>query len=289
MIKYQDLIGKPAFSVEEGRNWGKIIEILIDINKYTVKGVIISGTEDRFLPFSDVSKIGESVVFKGGSALHSMAEGLTDAVKASAIHGLKAITEAGGEAGTIVSFYFKHDTGEITHYEISKDVLQENMLMSQDGIVKIGPDAAIILNEAVEVMEEMRTKDAVRKTANALGKKISSFASMAGAKAKEYGNRAGNAAKEIKDSAKGAADKLAPDVKRLKELAGEGYENTKKGVKAAGEKVKEAADKYGPKIKEAGKKAEGAVREAWEKIRKKGGGAGSGPADSGGGEEHNPV
>jgi len=118
MIKYQDLLGKTAYSLEEGRQWGKVAEVFVDKKTFTVTGMVIKGEEDRFLPYKAAKKIDESIVFQSAADFMSLSSAEPGAARGSKITGLRAITEQGNEEGTVVSFYFKKENGEITHYEL---------------------------------------------------------------------------------------------------------------------------------------------------------------------------
>jgi sporulation protein YlmC with PRC-barrel domain len=281
MIKYQDLLGKTAYSLEEGRQWGKVAELFVDKKTFAVTGMVIRGEEDRFLFLKAAKKIDESIVFQSASDFMSLSSAEPGAVRGSKITGLRVMTEQGNEEGTVVSFYFKPDTGAITHYEFSKSVMSENMLMAQDGLVRMGDDAMIITEEAAEVAEEMKTKDNLRKTIAELGKKAGAFAagakeSMKAASAK-YGPGIKSAADNMGKGAKEAADKYGPKIRegarrageKVQELADRAKPKIKEAADKYGPKIKDAADRAVPRIKEAGAKAKDAVKKAWNSISKK--------------------
>jgi sporulation protein YlmC with PRC-barrel domain len=262
MIKYQDILGKTAYSLEEGRQWGRVTELFVDRNKYAVTAMAIAGGEERGMLLSSAKNIDESVIFQSSQDLidiPTVEKGNTRGMK---ITGLKVMTESGNELGTVVSFYFKRDTGEITHYEISKSVLKENLLMSQEGLVRMGEDAMIITDDAAEVAAEMKSKDNLRKTIAELGKKAEDFAKGAknaadkyGPKMREYGEKVNQGMSAAGTRAQEISDKYGPKIKE--------------GAQKAEAKFKEAADKYGPKIKEAGDKAKDAVKKAIDKFKNK--------------------
>jgi uncharacterized protein YrrD len=267
VIKYQDLLGKTAYSLEEGRQWGKAVEVFLDKKTFAVTGVVIRGEEDRLLPYAAAKEIDESIVFRSAADFQAISAADPGAVRGSKITGLRAMTEQGNEAGTVVSFYFRKESGEITHYELSKSVMKENMLMSQEGLVRMGDDAMIISEEGAEVAQEMRTKDSIRETMAKLGKKAGAFAAdtketIKAASAK-YGPEIKDVAQKAKEGAKEAAGKYGPKIKQGAKKAGE---KAREFADKAGPKIKEAADKYGPKIKEAGGKAKDAVKKAWNKM-----------------------
>jgi len=267
MIKYQDLLGKTAYSLEEGRQWGKVVELFVDKKTFAVTGVVVRGEEDRFLPYKAAKKIDESIVFQSAADFLALSAAEPGAVRGAKITGLRAMTEQGNEAGTVVSFYFNKESGEITHYELSKSVMSENMLMSQEGLVRMGDDAMIISEEGAQVAQEMKTKDSIRETMARLGKRLGAFAAGTNKNMKaasvKYGPGIKDVAQKAKEGAKEAADKYGPQIKQGAKKAGEKVQEFADKAKP---KIKEAADKYGPKIKEAGGKAKDAVKKAWNKM-----------------------
>src|SRR5512134_2378499 len=121
MIKYQEMLGKTAYSLEEGRQWGKVIELLVDKKTFAVNGMVIKGEEDRFLPLLAVKKLDESIVFKSAADFLALSSAEPGTVKGGRITGLRVLTEEGNEKGTVVSFFFNKEGGNITHYELSKN------------------------------------------------------------------------------------------------------------------------------------------------------------------------
>jgi len=171
MIRFQETIGKHAISIQEGKNFGKVIDGFVNIKYLTFDGFVISDKEDVFLPFNEIKNIGDSIVFSSGASLLPLSEKInTDLRKAHSIIGLKVITEKGEEAGTVASFYFKTDNGFISHFEISKNIFKENLIISRDGIVRTGEDAVIIYDEAVEIMNEMKKRNNVKVKIKKIGK-----------------------------------------------------------------------------------------------------------------------
>ena len=96
MIRYQETIGKHAISIQEGKNFGKVIDGFVNIKYLTFDGFVISNKDDVFLPFNEIKNIGDSIVFSSGASLLPLSEKInTDLRKAHSIIGLKIITEKG--------------------------------------------------------------------------------------------------------------------------------------------------------------------------------------------------
>ncbi len=172
MIRFQNIIGKHAISIQEGKNFGKVTDAFINIKNLMVEGFVVSDRDDRFLPFEGIKNIGDSIIFSSGDTLLPLSEKENvDLKKGNSINGLKVITENGRENGRIVSFYFKAANGFISHFEIEKNIFKENLIMSRDGVLRIGEDAVIIYDEAAEIMDEMKKRNDVKITIKKIGKK----------------------------------------------------------------------------------------------------------------------
>jgi uncharacterized protein YrrD len=159
MISIEEIMNKNLISVKEGRQFGKITEIILDKEKFEVKGLVL-GNIEKFLKFSDITSIGESsIVFQSEEKLLDInAIEKEDSIEYSKLKNLKLITEKGGDLGKIESIYVKKETGVITHYEIAETPVSEHKILSQEGIVKIGSDAVIVNEDAASISELMKSK-----------------------------------------------------------------------------------------------------------------------------------
>ncbi len=209
MIRFQDVIGKQSISIQEGKNFGKVIDMFVDIKYLNVEGFVISDKDDRFLPFKEIKNIGEAVIFSSGEVLIPLSEkeGI-DLRKGSSINGLRIITETGKENGTIASFYFKIDNGLISHFEIVKNIFKENLVMSRDAIVRIGEDAVIIFEEAAEIMNEMKKSNNIKINIKKAGKTVAIFT-------KSIFNK--NIVENLKDKSKKILEKTKNGTAKIKD------------------------------------------------------------------------
>jgi len=159
MISIEEIMNKNLISVKEGRQFGKITEIILDKEKFEVKGLVL-GNIEKFLKFSDITSIGESsIVFQSEEKLLDInAIEKEDSIEYSKLKNLKLITEKGVDLGKIESIYVKKETGGITHYEIAETPVSEHKILSQEGIVKIGSDAVIVNEDAASISELMKSK-----------------------------------------------------------------------------------------------------------------------------------
>lgn len=176
MIRFQEVIGKQAIAIQEGKIFGKVIDFYVNIKYFSVEGFIISDKDDKLLPFNEIKNIGDSVIFSSGITLLPLSEKENiDLRKGSLVNGLKIITERGKENGTIVSFYFRADTGLISHFEVEKNIFRENLIMSRDSIIRVGDDALIIYEEAAKIMNEMKKRNNVKIVIKKIGKSAEIF------------------------------------------------------------------------------------------------------------------
>ncbi len=235
MIKYSSMIDKPIFSVKEGRQWGRISAVYLNSKKFTVTGFGIEKLE-KFLPIEKVTTFGESsVVFPGGDDLNACKESVKgkSVMNAEKIKGKRVITKKGKEVGYIEMFYFDDETGRITHYEISENPFSAKKLLSQDGVVLLGPDAFIVTDTAALISEKMKSKDELRGLLGKFSKKAKEFSGRFSEKIKGYREGTEKQMIELKKNAEKSAGEI-------KEKAGE---LSRKDNKKAGKKTKAPAKK----------------------------------------------
>jgi len=233
MIKYQEILGKPIFSVKEGRQWGRISGIMIDSKKFTITGFELEKIE-KALPFENVTTFGEnSIVFPSGEVLQdiSAAKKGKTMISAENITKLRVITKKGRDIGRVHTFHFSKEEGVITHYEIEEGPFSDRKILSQDGVVLMGPHAIIITEEAAKIAQEMKRKS-----------ELGSFISGLAKKTKEISGKVAGRVKTYRDG----TEKQMIELKKA----------TEKSVKDLSEKAKEAGDKARPEIEKLKKSAE---------------------------------
>lgn len=160
MIKYQKILGTPVMSAQEGKVLGKVVSELVDVEDAKVLGftVEIYPRKKRILLLEDIKTFGKDAIVIPNEKLLRTRIQIRKEKKfiqyGKEIIGLKIITKGGKDIGEkLLSFHFKRDNGEITHYETSRSLLQDTLegkgLLSQGGVVSIGPDALVVDEKAV--------------------------------------------------------------------------------------------------------------------------------------------
>lgn len=206
MISIEEIMNKNLISVKEGRQFGKITEIILDKERFEVKGLVL-GNIEKFLQFLDITSIGEtSIVFQSEEKLldiNSIEK--ENSIEYSKLKNLKLITEKGDDLGKIEAVYVKKETGRITHYEIVETPISEHKILSQEGIIKIGSDAVIVNEEAARISELMKSKSGM----------INFIKNFFG-KTKKTAKIAGKKTKDIAENVKEKIEKSKPKIEEYK-------------------------------------------------------------------------
>jgi uncharacterized protein YrrD len=150
-----ELIGMPVVATMEGRELGKVKDVLFDPDEQALLGLMVTptggGTTEKalFVDRDDVVGLGhDAVTVEGVAALQSFSmQEHAQQVVDSGIHlkGAKLLTESGDELGTIDKILLGQDC-EIVAYRAASGILglggkQE---VSSEDVVKVGEDAVIV-------------------------------------------------------------------------------------------------------------------------------------------------
>jgi uncharacterized protein YrrD len=159
MQKLRDLIGLPVLDVETGTQIGEVHEVVLDINRAVVCGIVISGaawfSQDRGILFHDLYRIGrDAVMVHGPEAVREFAALLAapGSHKLREFTGKQIYTESGNYLGVLVDIACMPETGEIRFLELSDglltDFLYGRLLMPL-------PQAQVINDDKMIVPEAM--------------------------------------------------------------------------------------------------------------------------------------
>ncbi|MFW6210968.1 MAG: PRC-barrel domain-containing protein, partial [bacterium] len=143
MIKYRSVIGKEVFTVAEGKTFGRVREVMVDLKKLKAVGFLIANKDEMFLETGDITTFGEaSLVFEREEMLKPGSKIPSLCVKGRELMGLKVITEKGRDAGNVSTFFFD-EKGSITHIEVNEGPFAGKGLLAGTGVSFVGPDAVI--------------------------------------------------------------------------------------------------------------------------------------------------
>jgi uncharacterized protein YrrD len=242
MSDYMKLLKVRVFSVEEGMVCGKIIDFLIDYEKFEVFGFIVKGgwnKDAEVALFKDLESVGEDVIMVKNAKSVQPASKVPEALEAIKnridITKLEVITTKGQVLGKVSTFEFSTDTGKIDSFEIEGAKYIERLMNFFEGrntvpvsrIVSIGRDAIIVKDQKEEQKKQekksVKADDAGKKTE----KKSSSSAKKGGAKTASKSSKKKTAGKQ------GTAKKTTAKKKSTKKKS-----SAKKSTKSRSTKKK---------------------------------------------------
>ncbi len=152
MKKSKELSGLPIIALHEGKEIGKIRELIIDPQKRQVVGFLIEDSEwfrnPKTLLYSSIKALGDdAVIVETGNAVSSLSqtnelESLLDQ-KVNIID-TRCISSEGRYMGRITEFLVDTKTGRISTFEItSPSSSQKPIMMPVEGILTVASDFII--------------------------------------------------------------------------------------------------------------------------------------------------
>jgi len=163
MLRSKDITGIPVFTIAEGKEIGKITDILINPSRGIVVALAIEDTT-RVVTYSSIKNIGkDAVMIDSASQLLEISEHKNiERWKDIKIIDTKAITSSGRYVGQVADFLLDPVTGKILSCVLN-DVEGERLVVPSSRIVTFGKDALIIVDEEIEeAIEAGEMKEATK-------------------------------------------------------------------------------------------------------------------------------
>ena len=170
MVNYEFMKGLPVITMAEGRQVGKVDDMIVDPERKAVTwlrlhsgGIGMLGGERLWVPVEAVHGVGEDAVTINAEA---DARAPADAPEALAVSktkrgtiGNKVITENGGRLGEVHGYEFDPDTFALTSLSVQPgmDVGGDFLTIAGDKILTIGEDVIVVATDAV--MQSVVTAD----------------------------------------------------------------------------------------------------------------------------------
>lgn len=150
MLRSKDIVGLPIFTIAEGKEIGKITEILVNPSRGVVVALAVENTS-KIVAFSSVKSIGkDAVVIDSTSQLLDISEHRNiERWKEIKIVDSKVITSLGRYVGQVSDFLLDMMTGKVISC-IASDLEGERLVIPASRIVTFGKDALIIVDAEVE-------------------------------------------------------------------------------------------------------------------------------------------
>lgn len=173
MVNYKDVLGRPIYSIQEGRRCGRICDVVIDFQAHRILGVIAEGSWDnpsKVIALESISTFGkDSVMIQSDTQVEAPSENNTLAQAISNRinwNNLRVIKDSGEQMGSLTNLMFDDKSGEISNYEISGGIFKKLMggtaSLPKDGVIAVGVDCMVVNHQAeIEIKETEGTRKIV--------------------------------------------------------------------------------------------------------------------------------
>jgi uncharacterized protein YrrD len=153
-----ELLSKPVFATTEGREVGRVKDVLFDPDAQALRGLMVSPAEgvesEMFVERGNIVGLGrDAITVETAEAVEPLAHRAeAREVIETGIHlkGAKVLTEGGNSIGTIDKIYVE-DNGDIVCYAAASGLLGfgDKSEIDPDCVVKVGEDAIIVSEDAL--------------------------------------------------------------------------------------------------------------------------------------------
>ena len=150
MLRSKDIFGLPVYTLSEGKEIGKVTDIMVNPNRGVVLALGVENTS-KIVMFSSIKSIGkDAVVIDSTTQLIELSEHRNlERWKEIRIIDSKVITSSGRYLGKVSDYLLDILTGKILSC-VATDTEGERLLISSSRIVTFGKDALIVVEPEVE-------------------------------------------------------------------------------------------------------------------------------------------
>lgn len=160
MARYEFVKGLPVITMAEGKQVGKIDDLVVDPGRKTVSWLRLHsggmlGGERLWVPAEAVHGVGDdAVTIKAEADVRSPADAPDAVALVKAKRGLigsKVVTENGERVGEVRDYEFNPDTFALTSLSVppGMNVVGEILIIPGDKVLTIGEDVIVVAADAV--------------------------------------------------------------------------------------------------------------------------------------------
>jgi uncharacterized protein YrrD len=249
-IKASEIIGNKIVSLQDGKEIGKIQDLVYDPEIQKIRALIIDKggwfSEPKLIPIENIKNIGEDAVVVDSPNVIKRISEVDKAVASIAknetyVTRTKIMTDTGVELGMVNDILFDSESGNVEKFEISqggfKDLSSGKKLIDVSNIETIGHDTIIVKPETQQVIEKQAQEQGIRgAVSNNTQKAKEMFSDLKSNAAKET--------EEAKDKVKSPEtqeiiDNVKENVVQKNEVVEEKTENVKEDVEDIGQNIQQ--------------------------------------------------
>jgi uncharacterized protein YrrD len=159
MLRSKDIFGLPVYTLSEGKEIGKVTDIMVNPNRGVVLALAVENTS-KIVMFSSIKSIGrDAVVIDSTSQLIELSEHRNlERWKDIKIIDSKVIASSGRYLGKVSDYLLDIVTGKIISC-VATDTEGERLLISSSRIVTFGKDALIVVEPEIEETLELAEQE----------------------------------------------------------------------------------------------------------------------------------
>jgi uncharacterized protein YrrD len=272
-LKGQDVIGLKIISVKDGKELGKVDDIVYEPNENKVKALLVSAggifSDAKVIPFELISSIGkDAVMIKDENEIKNAGE--TDknvahiAKKGDYLTKTKIVTQDGTELGNVTDIYFDDQTGDVQEFEVSKGGVQDlatgrKRVKVQD-IVTVGKDATIVSNytEADVENQEGGAKGALNQAKEQVKQKVEEI---------KQDPRVQDVKQKVQSGLESAQEKVQGAVQNVQDKAQDAQADLQQGDDSQiKQQAQQKADQVKGAVQNAAQNVQGKVEEVKDDV-----------------------
>ena len=158
-VTFSQLRGHPLIAITEGRKRGEVYDLLLDqqrrsIQAFATKGRLIHGP--LLVPAAKATIGKDAVTFEPGALAGQDTSWLNDLPKASALLGMRVLTNTGQLLGTVEDIRIDPHTGMLVALELKPEQTgilhrlgSRRRILPTTGVISYGPDTIVALENTI--------------------------------------------------------------------------------------------------------------------------------------------
>lgn len=241
--KGKEVLGIKVIAKRDGKETGKIKDILYNPDANSVRGFLISDGAvfgpGKMILFEDILSIGkDAVIILSSEQIRKEKDAPEDVAKIAKsdqyLVNTSIVTEDGTQLGKASDIVFDTETGKVVRLEVSPPALQRiqsgSKFVYMEDIVTVGEDVTIVKGYTEEEFklqsQEQGVKGAIKKTSDNITEKVKDIGFRTNKKTQELKEKAGDKYREIKSDPENQQR-----VEEIKNKAGDAMERVEQAAR----------------------------------------------------------
>jgi len=279
MVKGKDVIGLKVMTVSDGKEMGKIKDLVYDSNSHEVKALLLDEggvfSDAKIILVPEIQSIGKDAILIKDQATVKKASEADQVVAETArkdqyLTATKIVSEDGTDLGKVTDLYFDPQTGKVHEFEVSQgfigNIQSGKKRIRVEDIITVGEDATIVRGYVEEDFSEQGKQQGITGAVETAKNEAPNVMEDIKNKAQGLTQQAKDKVEEIQSSPK--TQQLMSDVTQKANEAGEKIRSATEDMKDTIEN-KVADVRNNPDIQKTKENVEKEMDETAETIKDK--------------------